>query len=203
MDTYMLPQEKPFLRLKEKLVIVINGKGGAGKDTVCEIAGRYLNVKIISAITPIKEIAAQFGWNGEKDSRSRRFLSDLKRTFVAYNDLPNRYLEEEYQKFKQSGEDVLFVHIREKDQIDAFQRRVDLKCVTMLVRTSRLGDGGKKYGNASDDNVEDYAYDYYYTNDQPLERLPADFMSFIWALFAAEGLLPDGAGENLPWLKNE
>ena len=62
------------LRLTEKIVIIINGKGGAGKDTVCEIAARYFNVEIISAITPIKDIARQHGWNGEKDNKARKFL---------------------------------------------------------------------------------------------------------------------------------
>ncbi len=199
MDASMLARENPRMRLKEKIVIIINGKGGAGKDTVCEITARFFKVKIISAITPIKEIAAQFGWKGEKDSKSRKFLSDLKRTFIEYNDLPNRYLEEEYLKFKTSDVDILFVHIRESDQIDDFKRRVDGKCVTMLVRSPRIEESNKQYGNASDDRVEDYTYDYSYTNEKPLESLTADFMNYIYELFIQEGTAPCGAREGLPW----
>ena len=57
-------------------------------------------------------INSRYGWRGEKDSRSRRFLADLKRVFSEYNDLPCRYLEEEYRKFLESDAQLLFVHIR-------------------------------------------------------------------------------------------
>ena len=123
----------------------------------------------------------------------------MKRTFIDYNDLPNNYLEEEYHKFKKSDIDVLFVHIRENDQIDDFKRRVDLKCVTMLVRSSRIDESNKHYGNYSDDNVEDYTYDYYYTNGKPIEKLTADFMNYIYELFIKEGVAPCEAIESLPW----
>lgn len=199
MNTDMFPQEIPRIRLKEKIVIIINGKGGAGKDTVCEIAAKFFKVKIISAITPIKEIASNLGWNGEKDSKSRKFLSDLKRTFIEYNDLPNNYLEEEYLKFKKSDFDILFVHIRENDQIDDFKRRVDLKCVTMLVRSSKMAYSNKQYGNYSDDNVEDYTYDYYYLNEKPINMLTTDFMNYIYNLFIMEGVIAYKTIESLPW----
>lgn len=198
MDSYLFPMNISNLRLKEKLVIIINGKGGAGKDTVCEIAANFFRVKSISAITPIKDIAAKYGWNGEKDEKSRKFLSDLKRTFIEYNDLPNRYLEGEYHKFENSDMDILFVHIRENDQIDAFKQLVKLKCVTMLVRSSKIEDENKQYGNYSDDNVEDYAYDYYYTNGKPMKVLVPDFMNFICDLFVTEGVGCYENTEDLP-----
>lgn len=198
MDPYLFPTNRLDLRLKEKLVIIINGKGGAGKDTVCEIASNFFRVKNISAITPIKDIATNYGWNGEKDEKSRKFLSDLKRAFIEYNDLPNRYLEEEYHKFEKSDIDILFVHIRENDQIDAFKRIVKLKCVTMLVRSSKIEDENKQYGNCSDDNVENYAYDYYYTNGKPMKVLVPDFMNFIYDLFVTEGVAYYENTEGLP-----
>ncbi len=61
-------------------------------------AKNYKTVNV-SAITPIKEIASNYGWNGEKDAKSRKFLSDLKRAFADYNDLPTHYLYEEYKAF--------------------------------------------------------------------------------------------------------
>lgn len=191
--------EKSYIRLKDKIVIIINGKGGAGKDTVCEVTARFFKTKIISAITPIKEIATNYGWSGEKDNKSRKFLSDLKRVFIEYNDLPNRYLENEYSIFKKSDFDILFVHIRENDQIDDFKRRIDLKSITMLVRSAKIEDKNKQYGNYSDDNVEDYPYDYYYTNGKPLDVLIPDFMNFISNIFIKEGLLCHENTEDLPW----
>ncbi|MBO5879339.1 MAG: hypothetical protein J6Q68_02150, partial [Clostridia bacterium] len=62
----------------KKLVMVINGAGGVGKDTLCDFASAHFSVMNISSITPIKEIAAMCGWNGEKSDKARKFLSDLK-----------------------------------------------------------------------------------------------------------------------------
>lgn len=188
MERNSLLQKKEIL-LNNKIVIIINGKGGVGKDTVCEIAAQYYRTKIISAITPIKEIAYNCGWNGGKDKKSRKFLSDLKRAFIEYNDLPNRYLENEYQKFVQSDRDILFVHIRENDQIDDFRRRVSIKCVTMLVRFPRPDANAEEYGNYSDDNVEDYKYDYYFINETQKKELEPAFLKFLTALLVKEGVI--------------
>lgn len=183
----LLPQDK--IALNKKIVIIINGKGGAGKDTVCEIAAQHYRTKIVSAITPIKEIAYKYGWNGEKDKKSRKFLSELKRVFIEYNDLPNQYLEKEYQKFQQGDLDILFVHIRENDQIDDFRRRVSGTCVTMLVRSPKIDGNLEGYGNYSDDHVEDYKYDYYFINETNRKDLEPNFLRFLNELFLKEGIL--------------
>ena len=70
----------------KKAVIVINGAGGVGKDTLCDLAAKHFKVYNVSSITPIKEIAALCGWDGSKDDRSRKFLADLKQISVEYND---------------------------------------------------------------------------------------------------------------------
>ena len=166
----------------KKLVVVINGKGGVGKDALCEALATAYAVKNISAITPIKEIAATYGWNGEKDERSRRFLSELKRVFAEYNDLPNQYLLREYEAFLEGNDQVLFAHIRERDQISRFVAGVHTPCVTLLIRR-RAVDELEQYGNASDDNVADYPYDLYFDNDLPLEQSRERFIAFfdeIW-----------------------
>ena len=159
-----------------KAVIIINGNGGVGKDTLCEFAGAAYRTQNISSVTPIKEIASRYGWRGEKDSRSRRFLADLKRVFSEYNDLPCRYLEEEYRKFLESDAQLLFVHIREGEEIDKFKRHVDIPCITLLIRR---GSAQQSWGNASDDNVEKYAYDYCYYNDRELTEAKDDFVRFL------------------------
>ncbi len=165
-------------RIDKKLVIVINGRGGVGKDTLCESLRIDYHVTNISAITPIKEIAKGYGWNGEKDERSRRFLANLKRVFAEYNDLPNRYLLNEYDKFASSDAQILCVHIREKDQIEKFVKSVTLPCITLLVKrnTELLG---KKYGNDADDGVEDYCYDYEFDNDDSIQESAEKFRALI------------------------
>lgn len=161
----------------KKTVIIINGIGKAGKDTLCEFAYEDYRVTNISAITPIKNIASEHGWKGEKDQRSRKFLADLKTVFMEYNDLPNRYLIEEYNRFLNDDQEILFVHIREAEEIDKFKNCVDIPCFTLLVRRNSIQQ--KKWGNQSDDNVESYHYDYIYNNDKSLEEAKKDFLQFL------------------------
>lgn len=160
-----------------KLTIVINGKGGSGKDTVCDIVKKYYPTLVVSSITPIKELAAQCGWDGTKDKKSRKFLADLKRLLVEYNNYPTRYLLEKHREFLNDGElEIMFAHIRETDQIEAFLNGIDGQKTTLLIRRPSLTEA---YNNSADDMVENYDYDYIYENSKPLEELEADFMDFF------------------------
>lgn len=167
----------------KKLVMVINGKGGVGKDALCQALESKFSVVNISSITPIKEIAAQHGWQGEKTPEARRFLAELKRVFVEYNDLPTRYLVEQYQAFAESDADILCVHIREAAEIGKFVSQVTLPCVTMLVRR-RAVDEQSAYGNAADDGVNDYPYTHTFCNDLPLEQSGEAFRALIGEIMA-------------------
>lgn len=167
----------------KKTVIVINGAGGVGKDTMCSFAAESWNVKVISAIDPVKKIARMCGWNGEKDEKSRRFLSDLKALLIRFNDLPNRYLVRKTGKFLANKKhELLFVHIRESSEIakyigslQADSALYDCRIITLLVTRK----GTKKWNNASDDNVNNYNYDFVYGNDQPLDMVCGDFTAFL------------------------
>ena len=167
------------MQRKDKLTIVINGRGGVGKDTLCDFASQFYRVRNISSVDPIKAIARQHGWNGEKDLKSRKFLSDLKRVFTEYSDLPNHYMMEQHGKFLATDEQILFVHIRESDQIASFVKLMEgYTVLTLLVRRDE-GTPVGRYGNVSDDDVESYPYDYYYDNNAPLEETPALFATLI------------------------
>ncbi|MBE6543058.1 MAG: hypothetical protein E7675_01520 [Ruminococcaceae bacterium] len=166
------------MNVKNKLVIVINGKGGVGKDAMCVALESAYAVKNVSAITPIKNIASQYGWNGEKDPKSRRFLAELKRVFVEYNDLPTKYLLEQYEEFLQDDHDIMVVHIREKAEISKFIKGLRTPVVSILVKRSAV-DNAAKYGNSADDEVENYNYDHVFYNDHSLEESSARFVEFI------------------------
>lgn len=169
--------------MKKKTVIVINGAGGVGKDTMCKFAADAYSTKIISAVDQVKKIARMCGWDGSKDEKSRRFLSDLKDLLIRFNDLPNRYLVKKTKKFmKNDIHELLFVHIREISEIEKYIKSVtaimepcECRIATLLVTRK----GTKKWGNASDDGVYNYNYDFVYKNDQPLDKACGDFMAFF------------------------
>ena len=160
----------------EKILIVINGKGGVGKDTLCDLAAGHFRCRNISSVTPIKEIAKAGGWKGEKDAKARKMLSDLKKVFTEYNELPTRYICDQYEDFLKTDEEILFVHIREPKEIDKLKAALPGKCKALLItRKSYHQD----WGNSSDDNVEDYDYDLHYKNDLPLREAGDDFIRFL------------------------
>lgn len=177
-----------MLRLSEKVVVLLNGRGGVGKDTLCALAQAQFRCRMVSSITPVKDLAAQCGWNGEKDARSRKFLSDLKRLVVDYSDLPNRYLREEYRRFLAEETDLLFVQSRERDQIEAFRAAVSGKCFSLLIRADRPGLPQGALGNVSDDQAESFPYDHCFRNDGPLAQAGDRFSAFLREALAAEGV---------------
>ena len=162
-----------------KVVIVINGAGGVGKDTICDLAAKHFKVRNISTVDPIKEIATFCGWTGVKDDRARKFLHDLKTLTAEYNEFPTNWAMNVYRQFLLTDEQILFVHIREPWEIAKFVKATEGEAKTLLVR------GGTRtrqdaYGNAADDQVEGYEYDYYFVNDRPLEETEEN----VKALFA-------------------
>lgn len=164
--------------MANKVTIVINGAGGVGKDTLCDLAAKHFRVRNISTITPIKELAAMAEWDGRKDDKSRKFLADLKQLCVAYNDFPTNWAYRIYREFLTNDEEILFVHIREPEEIAKFVARTDGDAKTLLVRGGERARRGK-YGNNADDLVENYFYDYYFNNDGTLEEAEAGIVKLF------------------------
>ena len=167
----------------DKHVFIINGSGGVGKDTVCDMAARFWRVQNISSITPILDVARAAGWDGVKTPASRRFLSRLKEICTEFNDLPFRYCMEQLELFRQSDRQLLFVHIREPEQIARFRDAAGEGCQAILVRRPALEQARGPLGNRSDDGVNGYDYDHIFVNDGPLDTLPDKVRRFF------EGLL--------------
>jgi hypothetical protein len=167
---------------REKLVIVINGSAECGKDTLCNLAAKHYRCQNHSSIDPIKETAKMGGWIGLKDTKSRKMLSDLKALFIEYNDLPTKYLIRKYYEFERSDDDILFLHIREPDEIRKFYDAIKpsddilLRDIALLVRRSAAP---KMLGNKSDDGVEHYPYDAVFVNDDNIERAEEKFVHMI------------------------
>ena len=161
-----------------KAVIIINGAGGVGKDTICDLAAKHFKVRNISSVDPIKEIATFCGWTGVKDDRARKFLHDLKTVTAEYNDFPTKWALNVFNQFLTNDEQILFVHIREPWEIEKFVKHSKTATKTLLIKP-RQELQGKVYGNTSDDDVEKYDYDLVFFNDKPLEVIVPEFIEFI------------------------
>ena len=167
------------MRPIKPLVVIINGAGGVGKDTICRVLSNHFEIFVYSSIRPIKRIAYEIGWEGEKTDKARKMLSDLKDICTEYNDLPFKYMSEKlYVVSDHKSADVVIFHIREPQEIDKFKQYVIAQghtCKTLLIRSERAQ---QSYGNHADDDVENYPYDMVYQNDGTLENLDRDFMAF-------------------------
>ncbi len=172
---------------KFKLVVIINGRGGVGKDTFCNVISDCYNVLNVSSIDPVKEIARTVGWQNGKEFKDRKFLSDMKSLLVEYNDYPTQYLLSEYKRFMEDDiYQVMFVHIREPKEIEKFRALIDGRCITLKITRSDIEN--VVFGNSSDDNVDDYNYDYTYHNDTPLESVSLEILKYFNTILDCEKL---------------
>lgn len=166
----------------DKLVIVLNGKPRAGKDTFAEILGRYMRVYKYSAVTKVKAIAMLCGWDGKKDEPDRKFLSDLKVLTSEYSDMSFNDVVRKIEAFKR-GEveaDVFVVDIREPEEI---KRMVEATgAITVFIKNDRVP---AVTSNMADANVENYDYDFVITNNGTLEEFEDEIKLFFEFLMMA------------------
>ncbi len=169
-----------------KSIIIINGKGASGKDTLISKLQDYYkdidgegNIMNISSIDPIKDIAAEYvhyrikfldntyEFDPEvKDDHYRLFLSELKQAFTHWCNLPFEHTRLATKLFMNTANDrILFVHIREPEEIDKYKNYVESAYIEnkmigdLTVRTlliTRDKTYLKVYGNESDDKVYTY-----------------------------------------------
>ena len=170
-----------------KTEVIINGTGTCGKDTFVDFASRYANVTNFSSIDKVKEIAsfkfflnikgmenlANYGWPGTKTEKDRKFLSEFKQAWAEYNDGPYSETVKAIEDFRKSDNDILFIHIREPEEIKKVQNTFD--SITLLIKREGLAN---IESNESDKNVDDYNYDYTIINSN-LENLDREARKFV------------------------
>lgn len=171
-------------------IVIVNGAPGSGKTTFenfCqEIMDDYCQMR--STVDLVKEIALFYtGWNGEKDLKSRKFLSDLKDLLTEFNDVPFN----DIVRFKNVWEDelemynvkdhphILLVDSREPEEIMRFKR--ELGAVTVLIR--RASAEMAETSNHADANVLNCDYDYEIDNNGSLDELRMKAAEFLDLIF--------------------
>lgn len=155
-------------------VIIINGTSKVGKDKFVKMF-KYkhddLRIKNYSSIDKVKSIAEiAFGWDGKKDEKSRKMLSDIKKAWSDFNDGPTYDILNKIKtdiKYsidnKKDKENVYFVHVREPEEIDKIRNVYKEECKTLLIKRNISNDDIPN--NYSDKNVDNYKYDYTIYNE--------------------------------------
>ena len=157
-----------------KKVVIINGSAGVGKDTFSSICSKYCKAINFSSVDKVKELATICGWDGIKDEKGRRFLSDMKTALSRYNDLPFKSMKEAVDEFHMSDAELIFLHIREPDEIARAAKEFD--AVTLLIENSRIDHITSNIGDA---NVYDFKYDCTIKNNGTLQELESLAVWFI------------------------
>jgi len=153
-----------------KIQIIINGSGGVGKDTLVDmIIVDLISVGItatkLSSVENIKSAMTMMGWDGIKDEKTRKLMSDLKDISTELWDGPMKAMK---LFIKNTQSDVVFLMIREPHEIERFVREIP-GTVTILVTSSR--DGVEQYDNHADRDVSFYPYDEIVSNDSDEKSL--------------------------------
>lgn len=171
-------------------VIVINGSGTSGKDTFIDLftevckdtsIGESVPVHRFSSVDEVKHFATLMGWDGVKDDKGRRFLSDIKDAWTRYSNGPYRYMVQMYHKVQAqsySPDGFIFFHVREPDEIDKVVK--GLNAVTLHIERPSVEPDS--FDNHADRNVKSYDYDYYVVNDGSLYELKwkaFDFLTYL------------------------
>lgn len=167
-----------------KEILIINGMGGVGKDTFVNCLKNYAKVMHISIVDIVKSTATKLGWNGEKDEKSRRFLSDLKVAIDRYNDANYEYVKTVVEQFKTDalleGYEILCIDMREKEQV--YKAKKDFGARSVLV----VRDSVKNItSNIADAGVFSMDYDVVIKNNSTIDDLNKAAGQFVSDLRAA------------------
>jgi len=166
-------------------VICVNGAKRSGKDTFTQLCQQYLGENrsyAVSSVDFVKSIAKQAGWDGTKTEKDRKFLSDLKDLLTRWNDVPYNKIMESISDHifhkKTYGEEynnlVVFVHIREPEEIAKMVKRVNAK--TLFIHRASAEEA--TCSNHADADVLNYNYDYVIDNNGTLSDLAAKAAEF-------------------------
>lgn len=158
--------------------VIINGAGGVGKDTFVNKCKIYKdNILNISTVDYIKSVAKYCGWDGKKDDRGRKLLSDLKDALTSYDDIPIKNIMQSLEMLDNS---IVFIHSREPNEIRRLKNQLNAK--TLLIRNKNVE---KVESNHADRDVENFQYDYVVENDGTLGDLIMKCFLFLrWLEYA-------------------
>lgn len=164
-------------------VLVLNGAPGSGKDLFVSYCQQLLGADVchnLSTVDYVKEIAKTLGWDGKKDARSRKFLSDLKDALTQWRDLPfqdvtTKLMLIKKQASKKNSDEIVFIHCREPEEIAKLVSRLGAEAI--IIRRDVAEN--KEQSNHADERVFEYEYDVMIDNNGTVEDLLENARVFL------------------------
>ena len=107
-------------------IVILNGSNQTGKTNFARFFKKHYEYKCInwSTIDKIKKLSKRhFGWDGKKTDEARKFLSEMKRIWVEYNNGPFNDMVEQisthYSKLNKKDKKnfIYFIDCREPYEI--------------------------------------------------------------------------------------
>lgn len=163
---------------------IINGRPRSGKDSFVSFCLEELGAfgKLISTVDFVKKIATECGWDGTKDLKNRKFLSDLKDLLTNWGDVPYKKTLQEIDMFKFDldcwnvpDKGMVFIMCREPEEIERFERELNAK--SLLIR--RASVEFEQQSNHADSEVLNHKYDYIIENNGTIDELKEKAKDFL------------------------
>jgi len=171
-------------------VLIINGAPQSGKDTfidfINEEPNHGANVYAYSSIDCIKEAAKKIGWDERKDTRGRKFLSDLKDALTAYNDTPFWEVVRHGMLANENNYEFFCVCAREPAEIQKlveYYEKACIDCHAVLIKNDKAEeDAMKNQTNHADRNYMNFVYHFIINNNSTLDVFQRNVRNFLYLL---------------------
>ena len=159
-----------------KTVLIINGNPKSGKTTFQNMVNDEIPSLMYSSIDPVKKFYIKyFDWDGvSKESKDRKFLSDLKTFLVEETNVIEEETKKAWENFMDSDKQIMMIDIREPSEIDKYKKLLGAQTVYIDNARTRTDNS-----NGSDAQVGNYEYDYVIKNNLGLEDLRLTVRDFL------------------------
>jgi len=137
------------------------GLAGSGKDTAAKALIRLGYFRMAFA-DELKDLAFDFGWNGEKDEAGRKLLQELGMAGRRYS--PNIWIQHVAWRIAPNGPPIVFTDVRFQNEANFVRHKGGI-----VVRIVRPGQVAGEH--ESELNQSKIAADYEVVNDGSIEEL--------------------------------
>jgi len=162
-------------------VLIINGAPRSGKDTFIDCMQEITDTVRYSSIDWVKEKAKLLGWDGKKNAKGRRFLSDIKNATTEYNNTPFKEIIKQFDCYPSAQFKFICVNIREPSEIKklvSYCKNKNIECFTIRIVNDEAEKKAKAFSNTGDNGYMNYNYNYKLENNYTLNSFKRSVFDF-------------------------